>query len=164
VSVRRDGTIVAWSAGAEQVFGWSPEQALGRRLDDLVIGERFRDLQGSAFRRLLVTGDRRSVGRCLEIAAIRRDGRELPVELTITTIQSAGAPIFEVTLEDISARRGAELELRRLAAIVSTSSDAILSGHRGRDHPELERRRRTPVRPHGPGDDRPLSGDSATER
>jgi PAS domain S-box-containing protein/putative nucleotidyltransferase with HDIG domain len=126
--VRRDGTIVAWSAGAEQIFNWSPAQALGQPLGTLLICERFRDLQGSAFRRLLTTGERRRVGRCMEISAIRRDGRELPVELTITPVHGQGAPVFDVSFEDISVRRRRELEVWRLAAIVSNSSDAIMSG------------------------------------
>jgi PAS domain S-box-containing protein len=110
-----DGHVAAWNEVAEQVFGWSAAEASGRIMADLIIPERFREAHAAGLARYLQTGEERVLGRRIEISACRRDGREIPIELSITTSGAGGEKLFIGFLRDISARHVAEARLRRQA-------------------------------------------------
>jgi PAS domain-containing protein len=67
------------------------------------------------------------IGKLIEIEALRRDGGEIMVALAINATQVNGSPIFTAHLRDITERRRAEETNRRLAAIIESSGDAIIS-------------------------------------
>ncbi len=108
VVMRFDGTIAGWSDIAERTFGWSFEEAAGRRMSDLFIPERFRDAHEAGLARFLASGEAIVLDKHLELDAVHRDGHEFPVELAITRTSSAGEPVFLGFLRDISERRAAE--------------------------------------------------------
>jgi PAS domain S-box-containing protein len=110
-----DGRVAAWNKVAEEVFGWSAAEATGSTMADLIIPERFRDAHAAGLARYLATGEERVLGRRIEIAAIRRDGGEIPIELSVTTARAGGETLFIGFLRDISARHAAEARLRRQA-------------------------------------------------
>ncbi|MEM7423306.1 MAG: PAS domain S-box protein, partial [Pseudomonadota bacterium] len=99
------GTIVDWNAGAEAVFGIDRAAALGRRMTELIIPERFREAHDAGMERYRRTGVKKVIdaGR-VELAALRGDGSEFPVELTIAAAESDDGPIFVSYLRDISPR------------------------------------------------------------
>jgi len=128
VSIDAAGTIIAWNAAAEKTFGWPREEACGRSMADLIIPERYRDAHHRGMRRFLESGKTCVSGRRLELSALHRDGREVPIELTIApTTHIDGTTGFNAFLHDIGERRAAEAEIRRLAAIVETTDDAVMS-------------------------------------
>ncbi|MGI8439210.1 MAG: PAS domain S-box protein, partial [Thermoleophilaceae bacterium] len=128
VSIDATGVILAWNRAAEQTFGWPREEACGRSMAELIIPERHREAHYCGVQRFLETGEAGVSGRRLELAALHRDGREVPIELTIAPTRLDGETVFNAFLHDISDRRAAEAEARRLAAIVETSDDAVMSG------------------------------------
>ncbi len=82
VQMSEDGTISDWNSQAEKIFGWSRSEALGKRLGDLIIPEEQRDAHNAGLERFLRTGHRKILGRRLELEALRRDGKEITVELS----------------------------------------------------------------------------------
>ncbi|MDQ4072657.1 MAG: PAS domain S-box protein [Actinomycetota bacterium] len=100
----------------------------GRSIAELIVPESFRAAHRRGLRRYLETGETRVSGQRLELGALHRDGGELEIELTISPMKVGGETVFNAFLRDITARREAEREVRRLAAIVETSEDAIVSG------------------------------------
>ena len=110
VSIDRDGLVVDFNPAAEQTFGYAREQALGRELSQLIVPERFREAHRAGLARVAATGESRLVGRRIEIVAMRADGSELPVELSIIDVPNADPPLFTAYLRDISQRREAERE------------------------------------------------------
>jgi PAS domain S-box-containing protein len=112
IAINRHGTITEWNSQAETIFGWKRHEALGRELAELIIPERYRQSHRDGLSRLLDTGIATVLGRRIELSAIRRDGSEFPVELSITRIQSAGEEYFSGFVRDISERKAAEEELR----------------------------------------------------
>lgn len=108
VVMRFDGTIAGWSDVAQRTFGWSFEEAVDRRMSDLLIPERFRDAHEAGLARFLATGEAIVLDQRLELEAVHRDGHEFPVELAITRTRSAGESVFLGFLRDISERRAAE--------------------------------------------------------
>lgn len=115
VVMRSDGTISGWNAVAEQVFGWTDEQAVGEQLGRLIIPEGFRDAHRHGLAKYLETGEGPVLNRHIEITALRRNGEEFPVELSITPSKLAGERVFLGFLRDISDRRAAEAIIKRRA-------------------------------------------------
>ncbi|HYJ30607.1 MAG TPA: HWE histidine kinase domain-containing protein [Allosphingosinicella sp.] len=115
VVMRRDGSVAAWNRVAERTFGWTEAEAMGRAMSELIVPERFREPHCSGLERYNRTGEERVLNRRIEIAAMRKDGTEIPVELSITTAVSVRETVFIGFLRDISERRAAERRLERQA-------------------------------------------------
>ena len=109
------GVIRAWNRGAEDTFGWSQVEAVGKPMAELVVPPRLRAAHTDGMARYLTTGDAHVIGRRIEIEGWHRDGREFPIELTITDAELGGERLFVGYLRDISARRQAETDLRENA-------------------------------------------------
>jgi PAS domain S-box-containing protein len=127
VTMDANGMVIEFNDAAERTLGYTKAAAIGRSLADLIIPTRLRAAHTAGLARYLATGEGPLLGRLLEITALRADGVEIPVELTITAIRSTAAPIFTGVLRDITARKLADDTRARLAAIVNSSDDAIFS-------------------------------------
>jgi PAS domain S-box-containing protein len=82
-----DGNIVLWNAAAEKIFGYSRQEALGRNLHTLLVPARFHEVQRAAFSHFRSTGEGAAVGKALELAALRKDGTEFPIELSLSAVK-----------------------------------------------------------------------------
>jgi PAS domain S-box-containing protein len=100
-----DGKVVAWSALAEKLFGWSAEEAVHRRMADLIIPDRYREHHDRGLRIYRETGQGPLLRKRVEITALRRDGEEFPVELSISPFDYDGTQMFIGFIRDISNRR-----------------------------------------------------------
>jgi len=125
VTLDERGIVLEFNDAAVRTFGYTKAEAIGRSLGDLIIPQRFREMHRAALARYLATGEATLIGKLMEIMAVRSDGSEIPVELTITAIRSGAAQIFTGVLRDITARKQADATRARLAAIVDSSDDAI---------------------------------------
>jgi len=126
VSVDADGVIAEFNPAAERMFGHSRAAALGRRFIELLVPPAWRARHEAAFERYLSTGDGPTLGRRVEVPALRADGTEFPVELTAIPMDSRSQTLFTAFLRDISDRRQAEEARLQLSAIVESSDDAIV--------------------------------------
>jgi PAS domain S-box-containing protein len=113
ITMDHQGLIVDWNPAAEKAFAYSYEEAVGKDMAELIIPLRYREHHRQGLDRYLATGNARVLGNRLELSALRADGTEFPVELTITRIELEGNPMFTGYLRDITDRKEAE---RRLAA------------------------------------------------
>ncbi len=107
VVMRMDGTIAGWNDVAERTFGWSFAEAQGKRMSEMIIPHRYRHAHEAGLSRYLATGEGPVLDTHFEIEALHRDGRELPVELSITRTEQFEEPVFLGFLRDISDRRDA---------------------------------------------------------
>ncbi len=127
ITMDASGIITGWNPQAERVFGWSQREAIGRTLASTIIPPQYRDAHGRGLERFLATGEGPLMNRRIEITGLRRDGREFPVELTVTPLRSDDAWTFSAFLRDITERKQADEALSRLVSIVESSDDAIIS-------------------------------------
>ncbi|MBI4637220.1 MAG: GAF domain-containing protein [Candidatus Rokubacteria bacterium] len=141
------GTIVEFNPAAERTFGYRRAEAVGRTVAELMIPARQREAHRRALTHHLTTGESRILDRHLEMTAMRRDGAEFPVELTITRVSEGAEPMFVGFVRDISDRKRAEEaaerrrreaeSLSKLAWLLSQSLDLkevsqrIVDGVRG---------------------------------
>ena len=115
----REGIIRAWSAGAERIFGFTRDEALGQTLD-LIVPERFREAHWSGYDRALEAGVTKYAGQLLPTRSARKDGTAIYVELSFAIIHdTAGAVIGALAgARDITERFTREREERaRLRAL-----------------------------------------------
>jgi PAS domain S-box-containing protein len=115
VVMTRDGMVAGWNEVAEQTFGWTGEEAVGRLMADLIIPEQYREAHCRGLERYNATAEERVLNRRIEISAIDKSGREFPIELSITIAGHPDESLFLGFLREISERRGAEERLKRQA-------------------------------------------------
>jgi two-component system, chemotaxis family, CheB/CheR fusion protein len=127
ISMDSNGRILEFNKAAEHVFGYERDKAIGQELAALIIPPAFRDRHRQGLRHYLETGEGPVLGRRLEVTALRADGSEIMVELAITALQRETTPVFTAYLRDITDRRRGDEASRRLAAIIESSDDAIIS-------------------------------------
>ena len=127
ITMDRHGSVVDFNAAAERTFGYAREETRGRRLADLIIPERLRGDHDRGLARHLASGTTTQLGRRLELPAMRKDGTEIPVELTVTRSDVDGEPLFIGFLRDLSdlhatrsALQDAESRFRRLVEQLPT--------------------------------------------
>jgi len=113
ISIDEDGLVREWNAEAERLFGWSREEAVGGCLSEMIIPPVHREAHERGLRHFLASGEGPVLDRRLELPALHRDGRELPVELTISPLKLGRRFAFNAFLHDISERKRTEAELRR---------------------------------------------------
>ena len=100
-----DGMVIGWNALSEECFGWTWDEARGQRLSDLIVPPAFRDGHEEGRRHYLATGEGPVLDRRIEVSALHRDGREFPVELSVTASEQFGGKMFIGFVRDISDRR-----------------------------------------------------------
>jgi PAS domain S-box-containing protein len=113
IQMKEDGTISDWNPQAETIFGWTHDEAVGRSLDELIIPQSMRDAHKAGLQRFLRTGHRKILGRRLEIEAVRRDGKEIKVELSITGLRRRDGVVFNGFIRDLTDRIAAQDRIRQ---------------------------------------------------
>lgn len=119
------GLITDWNPRAETMFGWSADEAIGRRLDELIIPERFRSVHRSGLQRFLESGSGPMLNRQIEHIGLRRDGGEFPVEISVSPLRVGNAYIFSGFIHDISKRKAAERQIRQAQVNLAVAQNEI---------------------------------------
>ena len=105
IAVDDNGVIVEWNRQAELTFGWARDEALGRFLVDTIIPPERRVAHTEDLARYRETGASEMINRRLELPAVHRDGRTVPVELRLTALPSlSGRRMLCAFVHDISER------------------------------------------------------------
>jgi PAS domain S-box-containing protein len=114
-----DGVIVLWNSGAETIFGYSVNEALGQTLD-LIIPEKPRSRHWDGYRKVMATGSTRYGQELLGVPAIRKDGARISIEFSVVLPRSSSGALLGAAaiIRDVTARWQREKELKeRLAAL-----------------------------------------------
>jgi two-component system, LuxR family, sensor kinase FixL len=130
VSAGSDGLLKSWNTGAEAMFGWRAEEVIGQPIS-IIIPERFRAMHDAGFARVRDTGESKLAGQVVELEAIRKDGGEFPIELSIGVWESTEGMQFSGVIRDITERKRAEVVMRaseeRFRGVTEAAQDAIVS-------------------------------------
>jgi len=112
ISADRVGVIVSWNRAATRILGYAEEEAVGQRLE-LIIPERFHDAHRNGMARYTATGEGHVIGTTVELAARRRSGEEVPIELSLSTWTVRDERYYTGIIRDIGERKRAEEALRQ---------------------------------------------------
>ncbi|QNF34082.1 PAS domain S-box protein [Adhaeribacter swui] len=113
ISMDYMGNILEFNPAAEKTFGYNRADVIGKKLQDIIIPPGLLNGNTSDLSCLFLTGDSRIIGRRVELTAIRANGEEFPVEISIAASGTPTTPIFTSIIQDISERKAAECALRR---------------------------------------------------
>ena len=119
-------TVLVWSAYAETLFGWTAEEAIGAQLTALIIPPAHRRAHEQGIQRFLETGTLKNVNTRLELYGMHKDGRSLPLEMTVIPVQLDGQTLFTSSIRDNSERHRQKQQLVQQAALLQLSRDAIV--------------------------------------
>jgi PAS domain S-box-containing protein len=122
VMIDTDSIVTGWNPQAARIFGWTQTEALGQPLHALIIPSVHRETHLQGLKHYLASGEGPLLKNLIEVRALHRDGREFPIELTITPVRSSGKLEFNAFIRDISERKrieriqDARLRLMRFAS------------------------------------------------
>jgi PAS domain S-box-containing protein len=125
VTMDADGMTTGWNTQAEVIFGWSRDEALGRRISDMIIPARYRDAHERGMRHFLETGEGPLLNRRIEMTAFSRDGGEFPVELTVTALKLGQTWTFGAFIRDITERKRGEKALEDAFEEIKTLKEQL---------------------------------------
>ena len=128
VTMDADGVTTGWNKQAEVIFGWAREDAVGRRMSDMIIPAQHRDAHERGLRHFLITGEGAVLNRRIEMTALARDGREFPVELSVTPLKLDRTWTFSAFIRDITDRKRAEEALRGTQARLARATQIATVG------------------------------------
>jgi PAS domain S-box-containing protein len=121
-----DGVIRLWNAGAEAIFGYRAEEAVGRTLD-LIIPENLRARHWSGYRHVMATGVTRYGQEVLAVPALRKDGRRISLEFTVVLLRDAAGELLgpAAVIREVTARWQRDKALKdRLAMLEAREGGA----------------------------------------
>ena len=124
ISKRLDGTILSWNGAATRVFGYQPDEIIGKSILTLIPPELH--YEEDEIIRKLRAGERIEH---YETTRMRKNGERFPISVTISPIRDQSGTVVAASkvAHDISDRRKNEESISRLAAIVDSADDAIIS-------------------------------------
>jgi PAS domain S-box-containing protein len=111
ITIDSAGMVTGWSPQASTIFGWTREEVIGRSLAHKIIPPAYREAHRRGMRRFLATGEGPALNRRLELLALHRDGREFPIELSITPVRIGETVTFSAFVRDITDRKRMEQAL-----------------------------------------------------
>ncbi|UXY14231.1 PAS domain S-box protein [Chitiniphilus purpureus] len=124
VSIDETGAIIEWNRQAELLFGWRRDEVLKQPLENTIIPPAWREQHNRGLNHFLRTGEGPVLNKLLHLQARCRDGRDIPVELTITSANTT--PLrFNAFLRDISERLAVENALRESRLQLKTITDQL---------------------------------------
>jgi two-component system cell cycle sensor histidine kinase/response regulator CckA len=111
VVIDAEGVITLWSKSAEELFGWTASEVIGKRLSETIVPPEYREQHEQGLKNLRDGGPGRIFGTRLELAALRKDGKEFAVELSVVPHRSEGVTVYVGFLRDITMQRRIQHEL-----------------------------------------------------
>ena len=107
-----EGRVTAWNRRAEEIFGFSREEAIGRLLSSLVIPERFIDSHTKGLAELRRTGASKVLNRRMKVTGKRKLGEEFVAEITIQKLAHDDRDYFSAFVRDVGKQEALSLALR----------------------------------------------------
>ena len=121
ISADSDDNIISWNKGAQTIFGYTEEEALGKSLI-MIIPERYRDAHKKGLERVNSTGEKRIIGKTVEMVGMRKDGSEFPLDLSLSTWKIGTRRLYSGILRDVTGRKQADEKLKQTLAELERSN------------------------------------------
>jgi PAS domain S-box-containing protein len=128
VIVDQDGTIIMVNAQLEKIFGYSREEVVGQRVE-ILVPARFKDVHPFHRGQYAKNSRARPMGADLELYALRKDGTEFPVEISLSPGESEENNLIIAAIRDITDRKRAEEKFRGL--LESAPDAMVVVDHQG---------------------------------
>jgi diguanylate cyclase (GGDEF)-like protein/PAS domain S-box-containing protein len=115
VIIGLDEEIIYWNPAAESTFGYKADEVMGQNLHHLLAPSRHHDAARRGFEHFRMSGEGALIGKTMETTALRRNGEEFPIELSISAMRMDGRWQALGIIRDITERKKTEEKIRQLA-------------------------------------------------
>jgi len=112
IAADENGIITFWNNGAQKSFGYKTEEVLGKPIS-ILMPNRYKAVHEKHFLRVKATGQTRLNGETIEVSGLRKNGKEFPLDISVTTWVSKDKRLFSAVIRDISERKQTEQELQK---------------------------------------------------
>ncbi|MFA5353059.1 MAG: PAS domain S-box protein [Thermodesulfovibrionales bacterium] len=126
IHIDNKGKVVYWNPAAGKMFGYTDEEVMGQDAHNLLAPQRYREPFQMGFPSFRLTGQGPVMGKTMEFTGLRKDGTEFPVEISLSPFLVRGLWHAVGFIRDITDRKQAEVEMRRLAVSVDSAADAVI--------------------------------------
>ncbi len=117
--------ILFFNKAAEDMFGYKKEDIIGREVE-ILIPEKYMERHRRGFETYVSNGKGTLLGRVVELYALKKGGKEFPVELSLSGWESKGKKYASAVIRDITQRKKTEEEIRKLSYAVEQSPVSIV--------------------------------------
>ena len=115
LTIDHNGHLVEFNLAAEHMFGYKKEQVLGKDLAEVIVPPNMREAHRHGHKKYVLTGEKNIFNRRVEMNAMRSDGTEFAIELTLTSINEGGLSLVTGFISDISEQKKARQEIEHFA-------------------------------------------------
>ncbi|MHC4441077.1 MAG: PAS domain S-box protein [Planctomycetota bacterium] len=122
VEAYADGTILYWNAAAQKMFGFSASEAIGKNMMDLIVPPKYHEAKRKGMAEFSRTGKGTAIGNTVELTALRKDGTEFPIELSLSSYRDQEEYFAVAFMRDITERKQAEQDLRQAKEAAETAN------------------------------------------
>ena len=130
IAINQAGNVISWNQAAALMFGFSAKEMIGQSLH-AIIPEQFRQLHDQGLERIGSGGKQHVIGQAVELAGLRKNGTEFPIELTLSTWDTENGRHYGGIIRDVSSRVKMQDELRaaeaRTRSIMESANDGIIT-------------------------------------
>lgn len=127
ITINREGVVLSFSAGAARMFGYAPDEIIGRKVDELMPSP-YREGHDQYLARYHRTGERRIIGIGRIVVAQRKDGSTFPVELSVGEYKAGGQRGYVGHIRDITDSAQAERQIHQLQTNLLQATRASAMG------------------------------------
>jgi PAS domain S-box-containing protein len=113
VQMDEAGNIIDWNLQAQEIFGWSRDEVVGRNLGALIVPDSYRARHQEGLARFLLSGKETILGKRLQMDALHKGGCELKVEFAVTALRRGSGYVFNGFIRDITEKLAAEAQFRQ---------------------------------------------------
>ncbi len=108
IMMDNEGNISYWKNAAERIFAYSAEEVMAKALAKMIIPDKYKEARGKGIRKFKDTGRGAAIGKILELSAIKKDGTEFPIELSLSAVKMKDKWNVIGIVRDITDRKKAE--------------------------------------------------------
>ncbi len=125
VVVDRDGHVSNWNKKAEEIFGWTSEEALGCAMDQLIVPPSMRSAHLAGMKNYHANGTRTVLNNLIEVRAMRKSGEEFDAELFVTEIKLDDEVFFSSFIRDVTENKRIRREVNDQRELLNAILDFV---------------------------------------
>ena len=115
IAMNAKGEVTEWNVRAQQLFGWTRAEVIGKSLSDTIMSPAFREGHERGLKHYLATGEGPVLNRTVEVSGVHRDGRDIAIQLSVWVVKTPDGLGFNSFIHDLTKIK--EIENRKLTEL-----------------------------------------------